>query len=159
MPTLLRLKTAVRISGLVDGDHGAQLRPLLNQEISWTDGDQADQVNRAAQRLNQTLTDSENNLELRQNDTDFEGTVIGISNARIVAVKNTGDNELFLTLQGGDAGELFSLGDGVTVNPGGIALMINPSANGWTISDVGDAIRVASDLGETITYDLLVMGS
>ncbi|MEL6347725.1 MAG: hypothetical protein AAFV53_31760 [Myxococcota bacterium] len=154
--TAIRLRVSVRISGLVDGDNGARLVPILSYSESFVNGSDDRGVTRAYQELAGTVTNGTNEIAL-QTGTDFEGTALGLTKARLVALQNTGSNEILFTQANSDS--IFQSGVAIQVDPGGFLLGINPGAAGWAVDSDDIALRMTSSATDRIDYDLLVVGS
>lgn len=161
--TVQGLKAQIIITGQVNGINGARQVILVNEEVSFTDGNGINQVEQVfyddARALNATNEDIDVSGSTQ---TDFQGGALALSKIRLAFFKNrdsdTGDTLTVKQPASNGVPNLFiAAGDGVKIPPGGMLLYIAPAVDAPTVTaSTADLINVAK--ADNGTYDILLAG-
>ncbi|MEL6347726.1 MAG: hypothetical protein AAFV53_31765 [Myxococcota bacterium] len=150
------LRVEVEIEGLFAGDDGAQLVVDWAYDKTFTAGGAVDQVERVYQDLERALTTTGEDVDLGT-VTDFENNALGLADVKVIALRNLsnteGETAQLKAVAVDDIG-LFAGSAGLhNVGPGGLFIVINPTAGGYTAGD-----NIGLDASASLDVYLLVAG-
>lgn len=159
--TVQQLRIELRITGLVTGHDGSQLRTLVDIDKAFGDGTAANQVGWVWADDTRALNTTTETLDL-DGLADFKGaTMSDNANVKVLFVQDLGSTAgQKLTLGGGDwAGTgsmLVDSSDKLNVQAGGFVLAVAP-VDGYTITaSTGDGLLVESSA--SMNYRVLLAG-
>jgi hypothetical protein len=136
----------------------------LTPEIALSDGAGVNQANRVFQDTITLAAASETLLDLTAL-TDALGGAVSFARLKAIYLRNksatAGDNlELGGTVTAGLSTLYVGTNAGQLIGPGGIALLVNPSAAGWVVTPTtADILRIGNPGSNAITYDIVVIGA
>lgn len=159
--TVRALRIEVRITGLVEGEDGARLQPSFAYDRTFTDGTNADQVQKVWQDQVRALSAGSEDLDLGSGGlSDFQGAALDMSAVKVLAIQEL-DGASSITLKPGGAnpmaGPLGGTSPTLTVGEKGLILLVDPSALGISVTD-NTADRLAIQVGADTTYQALIAG-
>lgn len=137
----------------------------LNFEVPMLSGTGLDQANRLFADQRSVNTASNDDLDLAGGLTDAFGQTLTFAKIKAILIYNT-----ILT-----AGEILNVGGGgvnsfinwvgnasdtVTIGPGGLLVLANPSLAGYAVTaSTGDILRIANAGAGTIVYKIVLIGT
>lgn len=159
--TVRQLNIEVKITGSVAGTDGAQQEVLWQYNKRFTDGTGADQLGSMFYDASRPLNTTSEDLDLAGGLTDFQGDALALNNLKVLVAENldtdAGDT---LKLKTGSANPVTGLLGGtsptLTVYPGGLLLIVNPS-EAPTVTG-GSADTIAFETADNSSYKLLLAG-
>jgi hypothetical protein len=97
--------------------------------------------------------------------TDALGSAVNFARVKLIYLRNksatAGDNlQLGGTVSAGLSTLYVGTNAGQLIGPGGIALLVNPSAAGWAVTaTTADILRIGNPGANSITYDIVLIGA
>lgn len=97
--------------------------------------------------------------------TDSVGGAVAFARLKLIYLRNkssvAGDNlQLGGTVSNGLSTLYVGTNAGQLIGPGGVALLVNPSAAGWAVTNAtADILRVGNPGANAIPYDLVLIGA
>lgn len=157
--TVTDLTIRIFIDGKVVGDDGALLNVKEAVEFRFADGSGSNQVAKVLQDLSAVTSTTSTDVDLGTK-TDFQGVAAAVTKLKVLYVRNKSAAANLVLKQGGSNPLTTLLGGTsptLTVGPGGIALVINPSAAGWAASANADTIALETT-ADSQEYTYLAAG-
>lgn len=136
----------------------------LAHEIALADGAGINAANLVYQDTVTLATASETLLDLTAL-TDALGGAVAFARLKLIYLRNksatAGDNlQLGGTVSAGLSTLYVGTNAGQLIGPGGIALLVNPSAAGWAVAaTTADILRIGNPGANSITYDIVLIGA
>jgi hypothetical protein len=154
------------LAGTFNGDNDlSAVTQAFNYAKNYniTNGTGADQANMIWADQRTIAASSTDDLDLYGGLTNSFGTTINFTSIKgiIVVAASTNTNDVII---GGDSNALVqwvgAANDTVVVKPGGMFALVNPSANGYAVTDsTGDILQIAnSSSGSSVVYDIILLG-
>lgn len=135
-------------------------KPTFNQ--TFADGTGLDQCNKFYRVFGATLVATTLDLDLSGSLVDALGQPVVMTKLKGIIIRN---NDLVvghdLKLGGGSAAVPFmaNTSDILTIGPGGMAIITNPSAAGWAVTaTTGDIVRLDAGSNTISSFDYALIG-
>lgn len=136
----------------------------LTPEVSLADGAGINAANLVFQDTITLAAAGETLLDLTAL-TDALGNAIAFARLKLIYLRNksvtAGDNlQLGGTVTAGLSTLYVGTNAGQLIGPGGIALLVNPSAAGWAVTAItADILRIGNPGANPISYDIVLIGA
>lgn len=155
------------LAGTFTGDNDlSTVAQSINYSKSFniTNGTGADQANMIFMDQRTISASGTDDLDLSGSLANAYGTTIAFTSIKgiIIYASTANTNDVVI---GGDASAAFvtwvgDATDTVVVKPGGMFALVNPAANGYTVTNSSaDILQIAnSGSGTSVTYDIILLG-
>jgi hypothetical protein len=163
LTTSLKLNLRALLVGVLDLSNAVNDLTLA-PEIALSDGAGLNQANRVFQDTVTLAAAGETLLDLTAL-TDALGSAVSFARLKAIYVRNksatAGDNlQLGGTVVAGLSTLYVGTNAGQLIGPGGIALLVNPSAAGWAVTaTTADILRIGNPGANPIEYDIVLIGA
>ena len=165
MPLATTLTIALRALQVAPIDLSASVNDLsVSLPISLADGAGINAANLVYQDAVTLAAAGETLLDLTAL-TDALGGAVAFARLKLIYLRNksatAGDNlQLGGTVAAGLSTLYVGTNAGQLIGPGGIALLVNPSAAGWAVTaTTADILRIGNPGANPITYDIVLIGA
>lgn len=167
MPETLSSRINVSISGLLTNaiDLSSPVDDFLKSiALTWATGTGADQADRLFHDKRTLSTGANEDVDLVGTLLDGLGQTFSPARLKCLLVYNRPTNTTNLTIKpgavNGIAGLFGAAAHTVTIPPGGIFLVVAPTAAAYALTaGTGDLLNVANAAGASADYDIVVLGA
>jgi hypothetical protein len=105
-----------------------------------------------------TLSGTTDNLDLAGVLADAYGGTLTLARVKVLYVYNSGLNDIVVGAGTNPWVGLLNSTGTFTLPPGGLAVFVNPTAAGWTVTAAtGDILKITGTSGQT--YEILALGA
>ena len=151
----------IEFGGLVNGDDGAQMKPIFVRRIDFSDGSGANQILKVWQDKVRPLNTTSEDLDLGAGGVaDFQGADLNLSALKVLVLQEL-SGAGGLALKPGGTNPITTLLSGtnpaLNIGPNGLIVIINPTADGWGVTN-GSADRLAVEALANSNYQILLAG-
>ncbi|MFZ0267756.1 hypothetical protein [Caulobacter sp.] len=164
----LKLTLTASIVGALTGDNDLVTvsAPIdIKKVVNLTTGSGLNQAGDAFADRRTLAAGASEGLDLSGGLFDVFGVALNFTKIKaieiIAAAANTNDVVLGGAAANAFVGPFGAADDTCTVPPGGVVMLVNPTAAGWPVTPgTGDLLKVANSAGGTaVTYDIVIVGA